>query len=576
MAPVAVPGRSGPRGIVAAAGLVAGVTLLSRAVGFVRWLEFSRSVGATCVGTVYQSANSLPNVLFEVAAGGALAAVAVPLIGGALGSGRRADADRIGSALLTWTLALLIPAAVVLVVVAPRVARLLVDEGECPGSRHLASTMLRLFAPQVPLYGLGIVLGGILQSHRRFLAAALAPLLSSLVVIGSYTAYGRLADGARAIEAVPASAVLALAGGTTAGVVLLSLPLLLPTSRLGLRLRPTFRFPPGAARRLGTLAGAGLLALVAQQYAVLATLVTTRRAGTGVLNVSTYVQTLYLLPYAVLAVPLAVSAFPALATMAGAAGSPAHRRRPGESLPPHEPTEEVAPTGPTGLTGPTDEVARVLARTLRATVLLGFAGAGLLAAVATPLGTFFGELDAGRTGVDGRSALVELPHALLALVPGLPAFCVAALLTRALYIRGRPILAGAAVAAGWLIAGSVPLVLVPPGSTPARALVVLGLASSAGMTLASLELVAATARAWGPEALAGLRRAVLAGLAAAAVAGAAGTLLTRAWVVSGLLPALGQVVAVALLALVVLLAAAGVTDRPTARLVLARVRRQRS
>ena len=565
--PVAASKRSGTQGIIAAAGLVAVVTLLSRAVGFARWLEFSRSVGATCVGTVYQSANSLPNVLFEVAAGGALAAVAVPLIAGALGSGRRADADRIGSALLTWTLALLVPAAVLLVVVAPGVGRLLVDEGECPGSRHLATTMLRLFAPQVPLYGLGIVLGGILQSHRRFLAAALAPLLSSLVVIGSYTAYGRLADGARAIEAVPPSAVLALAGGTTAGVVLLSLPLLLPTFRLGIRLRPTFRFPLGAARRLGALAGAGLLALVAQQYAVLATLVTTRRAGTGVLNVSTYVQTLYLLPYAVLAVPLAVSAFPALATMAGAVESRAHRRRSGQPLDP------LAPTEPTE---PTEELAGVLARTLRATVLLGFAGAGLLAAVAAPLGTFFGALDAGRTGVGGRSALLELPHALLALVPGLPAFCLAALLTRALYIRGRPILAGAAVAAGWLIAGSVPLALVPPGSTPARALVVLGLASSAGMTLAGLALVAATARAWGHEALAGLRHAALAGLAAAAVAAAAGTLVTRAWVVSGLLPAVEQGAVVALLALVVLVAAVGVTDRPTARLVLARVRRQRS
>ncbi|MDQ2757018.1 MAG: MATE family efflux transporter, partial [Actinomycetota bacterium] len=411
---------AGTRGIIAAAGLVAAVTLVSRAVGFARWLEFSRSVGATCVGTVYQSANSLPNVLFEVAAGGALAAVAVPLIGGALGRGRRMEADRIGSALLTWTLVLLVPAAVVLLLLAPWAASLLVDEAQCPGSRDLATMMLRLFAPQVPLYGLGIVLGGILQSHRRFLAAALAPLLSSLVVIGSYTAYGRLADGARAIDAVPPSAVLALAGGTTAGVVLLSLPLIVPVLHLGIHLRPTLHFPPGAARRLGALAGAGLLALVAQQYAVLATLVTTRRAGTGVLNVSTYVQTIYLLPYAVLAVPLAVSAFPALATMAGAAGARVARQPSGvplDSVAPLDPLESLEPAGES-----TDEVASVLARTLRATVLLGFAGAGLLAAVAAPLGIFFGELDAGRNAVDGRSALVELPHALLALVPGLPAF----------------------------------------------------------------------------------------------------------------------------------------------------------
>ena len=104
-----------------------------------------------------------------------------------------------------------------------------------------------------------------LQAHRRFLAAALAPLLSSLVVIGAYLAYGHLASGARSIAEVPASATQALAGGTTLGVVVLSLPLVLPLHRAGIRLRPTFTFPAGAARRVRSLAGAGLLALLAQQ-----------------------------------------------------------------------------------------------------------------------------------------------------------------------------------------------------------------------------------------------------------------------------------------------------------------------
>ncbi|MEO9151211.1 MAG: lipid II flippase MurJ, partial [Lapillicoccus sp.] len=117
------PGAGGGgRAIAVAAGLIAVVTLVARVAGFARWLEFSRSVGATCIGTAYQAANSLPNVLFEVAAGGALAAVAVPLIGGALGRGRSDEADQIGSALLTWTIALLVPAALILVLVAQPVA----------------------------------------------------------------------------------------------------------------------------------------------------------------------------------------------------------------------------------------------------------------------------------------------------------------------------------------------------------------------------------------------------------------------------------------------------------------------
>ena len=44
--------------------------------------------------------------------------------------------------------------------------------------------MLLVFAPQVVLYGIGIVLAGILQAQYRFVWPAAAPLLSSVIVIG--------------------------------------------------------------------------------------------------------------------------------------------------------------------------------------------------------------------------------------------------------------------------------------------------------------------------------------------------------------------------------------------------------
>ena len=85
--PDADTGRGGSvptvtRSVVAAAGSIAVITLLARIVGFGRWLSFSHSVGATPVGTVYQSVNAVPNVIFEIAAGRVLAAVAVPLVAG--------------------------------------------------------------------------------------------------------------------------------------------------------------------------------------------------------------------------------------------------------------------------------------------------------------------------------------------------------------------------------------------------------------------------------------------------------------------------------------------------------------
>src|SRR5699024_8779473 len=132
---------------------------------------------------------------------------------------------------------------------------------------------LAVFAPQIPLYGLGVVLTGVLQAQRRFLAAALAPLLNSLVVIAVFFVFGAMAPGPRDDPgAIADSAIAVLGWGTTAGVAVMSLPLLWPVHRSGVRLRPTLRFPEGVAARARALALAGLGALVAQQVSVLVAL----------------------------------------------------------------------------------------------------------------------------------------------------------------------------------------------------------------------------------------------------------------------------------------------------------------
>ena len=81
--------------------------LLLAVVTFARWPALSWSVGATCLGTVYQAVNAVPTVLFDLAAGGALASVSVPMLVGALGHGRPRDVARLGSVVLTWTVLVL-------------------------------------------------------------------------------------------------------------------------------------------------------------------------------------------------------------------------------------------------------------------------------------------------------------------------------------------------------------------------------------------------------------------------------------------------------------------------------------
>ena len=545
-------GKAAP-GVLAAAGLIAVVTLAARVFGFGRWLVFSQSVGTTCVGNVYQAANQLPNVVFEVAAGGALAAVAVPIIAGQLARKDKAAANRTASAMLTWALTVLVPLSILMAAAAAPVSTLLFDSRSCSGSTDLMASMLVVFAPQIALYGVAIVLAGVLQAHRRFLAAAVAPLLSSVVVMAAYLLYAALAQGkGNDLARLPSQASTVLAAGTTLGVVALSLPLLIPVHRAGIRLHPTWTFPDGVAGRAASLAGAGLLALVAQQIAVLVTLwVSQHRGGTGTLNVYTYVQAVYLLPYAVLAVPVAISAFPALAT-----GS------------------EQAALSTASDQASVERAQWTLATSARAIIVATCAGAAVLFAIAVPTGAFFSALDAGRHSPAGQEALAALPGALSAFAPGLIGFGLAALLTRALYVQGRPAVAGGVVALGWLVAAIVPLVVLSENAGPRNTLQSLGFASSFGMTVAAIGLIVAVHRAWGPQAFRGLGRTAVVALGAGVLSAAAGRAIAGALRPQGL--AAGAAVALLVAIAVVTLCAVSIWigDRESARLVLAKLPRR--
>jgi len=557
--------------VFAAAGLIAMVTLVARAFGFGRWLVFSRSVGTTCVGNLYQAANQLPNVVFEVAAGGALAAVAVPIIAGQLARKDEAAANQTAAALLTWALTVLVPLSILLAAAAAPLSSFLVDAQSCSGSTDLMTSMVVVFAPQIALYGVGIVLAGVLQAHRRFLAAALAPLFSSVVVIATYLLYGALAQGrGNDLARLPGQASTVLAAGTTLGVIALSLPLLVPVHRAGILLRPTWTFPDGVARRAGALAGAGLLALVSQQIAVLVTLwVSQHRGGTGTLNVYTYVQAVYLLPYAVLAVPFATAAFPAMATGA-------------------DPADMATGADPAGMATGAGQGARAtgadqasleraqetLISSVRAITVAACAGAAVLVAIAGPTGAFFSALDAGRHSPAGQEALAALPDALSAFAPGLVGFGLTALLTRALYVRGRAAVAGGLVGLGWLIAAVVPLVTLHDGAGPRNTLQSLGFASSVGMTIAAIGLAVAVHRAWGPRPFTGLGRSAAVALGSGVISAAAGRALAGTLHPHGVVAGASVALLVATVVVIVCVASIWVGDRDSARLVAAKLRRR--
>jgi putative peptidoglycan lipid II flippase len=498
-APATEPGplRQVGRGIGRAAVLIGVITTAARLVGFGRQLAFAHTVGATCLGSAYATANQVPNIIYDIVLGGALTSAVVPVLAGPAARrlsapGERAataETSQIASALLTWTVLVLAPVSALIVVTAgPLVSVLLSRAPGCsPAAIMAVSTrMLAVFAPQILLYGLAVVLYGILQAHQRFAAPALAPVLSSLVVVGAYVAFVPLGGGYQnRLGALPRPAELMLSLGTTAGVAALALTVLGPALRLRLRLRPALRFPEGVAVRVRGLAAVGLAALIAQNAAGVAVIVLANsHDGRGALVLYNYGWQMFFVPYAVLAVPIATSAFPLLSARSGASFD------------------------------------GTAALSTRAVMLVSWLGAALLAGAAVPASHLFA----------AHSSLLALTFA--AFAPGLVGYGLAANLSRVLFACGRGRVAALAIVGGWVLVIVADVVAV--ALVPARWVVpVLGLGNTIGLTLSGGALLGAVGQARGRAALRGAGRAAAAGLAGALAGGAAGAAVSAALPVSG-------------------------------------------
>lgn len=464
------------RGFGASAAGIASLTLAARIVGFGRSLVFSKTVGDTCLGDVYNAANTLPNVLFEIVAGGVLAGVVVPVVARHVANGRREAASVTTSALLTWTLLVLTVPALAALAGAGAYARIFTKASCTAGTETLAALVV-MFVPQIWLYGLAVVSAGVLQAHHRFLAAAAAPLVSSAVVISAYVGYLVVAGPGAGDDLVALSrrALLVLGLGTTAGVLALALTTTIGMVGLRLRLRPRLRFAPGDRAAVLRIGAAGLAGLVMQQVSILViTLAAQQAPDTGALTRYTWAAALYLLPYAVLTAPLIQLIFPRLSA--------------------------AAEQGP-------GAVSAILASAAPPIALLACLGAAVLAGTAVPVARIF-------IVGPGSGDTLALARPVAAFAPAVVGFTLLSLALRTLLARHRARDAGLTGVVAWsgVVLGAAVAWAVLPGHW-----LVTGLAAAMSCGL----LLGAVVGWWRVGGAAVLARPLAAGGAAGAVAAVA-------------------------------------------------------
>ena len=304
------------RGLGRDAFLVSVCTLFSRLTGFVRVVATAAVLGSGVLADVYQTANMIPNLLFELVAGGVLQAVLVPSFVAA----RRGDGDRglgsatsatlsvvlVGLGLVTLVGMLLSPLLARLMVVAEPAASLADDKV------RLMVPMVLVFVPQLVCYGVAMVTSAALNARGRYVAAALAPAVNNVVVITACVLFRAARDGAPADLDLTTVQFLLIAGGTTAGVVAFGLAPAAALRWSGVHFWPRWNRDHPAVVSLRRSFGWATLSIVGTLVPTAAALAIGNGAPGGV-AVFVYAFAFYVLPHSLIAVTTATALAPRVA-----------------------------------------------------------------------------------------------------------------------------------------------------------------------------------------------------------------------------------------------------------------------
>jgi putative peptidoglycan lipid II flippase len=310
------PGASG--GILRAAGTMAVATLVSRITGLLRTMVLAAALGVALLNDAYNTANTLPNIVYELLLGGVLASVVVPLLVHA----QERDADKgtgYAQRLATVATAGLLVVTAVAVLAAPLLTSLY-GINDDPDQVRVANWLARILLLEIVFYGVGALAQAILNSRGVFGPPAWAPVLNNVVVIATGLVF-IAASGPGDVEPATISPGLVwlLGIGTTLGIAVQALVLLPLLPKHGVPLRPRWGLRSTGLREAGTL-GLWVIGYVAvsQIGVVVATRIANEAGREGGLGSSAFAiaSLLFQMPYGIIGVALLTALVPRMSRAA--------------------------------------------------------------------------------------------------------------------------------------------------------------------------------------------------------------------------------------------------------------------
>jgi putative peptidoglycan lipid II flippase len=302
------------RGLLSRSRTMAVASLISRLTGFIRNIAIVAALGGGSVADAYNSANSFPNMVYELLLGGVLSSVLIPLI---VYAQHHDDdhGDRYTQRLLSIATAALGITTLLTVLAAPLIAVLVVSPGP---QRSLTSIFATLLLPEIFFYGLGALITAVLNTRGVYGPGAWAPVVNNLITIGTVVIFLAL-PGPNVLTptSMTTAQILVIGIGTTLGIVGQALVLLPFLRRSGFQWQWRFRGRASEAGRLreaGKLTGWILGYVLASQIGILVIL----KIGNdhGGVTIFTNADLLFQMPYGILVVSLLTALMPRMSRAA--------------------------------------------------------------------------------------------------------------------------------------------------------------------------------------------------------------------------------------------------------------------
>jgi putative peptidoglycan lipid II flippase len=291
------------RQIARAATLVVALFFISRLAGLAREMIISARFGTTAELDAYLAAFRLPDLLFQVIAGGALGSAFIPVFTGCLARRDLRGAWRLFSSIITLVLVVMSTVALMAAVAAPWLVRTVLAPGFTPAQQVLTASLMRWMLVSTVIFGVSGIMMAALNSFQHFLLPALAPVLYNLSII------------AGALFLAPTLGVYGLVIGVIVGAALHLDAQLIGLWLYRARYSPMFGLSNPLVREVGRLMAPRALGLAAVQLNFWVNTVLASGLPTGSLSALNYAWLLMLLPQGIVAQGVATAAFPTFASL---------------------------------------------------------------------------------------------------------------------------------------------------------------------------------------------------------------------------------------------------------------------